>query len=373
MPLVICSKSTWQPAIRREHALALLAAAHGHHVDFIERPLDIRALRHRSGVGDWCSGLLGREISVKGQPQLRAVRRSTVLPGHLNDAGELTSNLFLRRALRATPQDAAIVVNVPWDWPAAASAGRRCVFDCADDWSALMKHRSARLGALYARIAEEADAVILASDSLVSQFPRSHSVVVSNGVSDEMLEPLSAPVTATRMVHVGTLTPRFDARLAAEVLDALPDWTLDLYGQCQYPGRGERPGPDLSMLLSQYAPRVSWHGVVPRESLAEAIDRAAVALVFNRAEESLGQDSMKIYDYAARGRPIVATRFSRQMEREGPPHVSFVEGAQGMAQAVQASSAEPASWSQERRRWAEEQRWSSRWEAWARAVFGEAG
>jgi glycosyltransferase involved in cell wall biosynthesis len=235
-----------------------------------------------------------------------------------------------------------------------------------------MKHRSARLGALYARIAEEADAVILASDSLVSQFQTRQSVVVPNGVSDEMLKPLTAPVTTTRMVHVGTLTPRFDARLAAEVLDALPEWTLDLYGQCQYPGRGERPGPDLALLLSQYAPRARWLGVVPRESLAEAIDSAAVALVFNRAEESLGQDSMKIYDYAARGRPIVATRFSRKMEREGPPHVSFVDDAQEMAHAVQASSAEPADWSQERRRWADEQRWSSRWDAWARAVFGEA-
>ena len=43
-PLVLCAKSRWDPPIRREHAFAREAALHGHTVDFVEQPADIRAL-----------------------------------------------------------------------------------------------------------------------------------------------------------------------------------------------------------------------------------------------------------------------------------------------------------------------------------------
>ena len=57
--IVLVSKSAWEPPIRREHALARLAGAHGHRVTFIERPLDIRALGgpHR---GAWARSLAWR-------------------------------------------------------------------------------------------------------------------------------------------------------------------------------------------------------------------------------------------------------------------------------------------------------------------------
>ena len=35
--LLFVAKSTWSPPIRREHALARLAAGHGHAVHFLER------------------------------------------------------------------------------------------------------------------------------------------------------------------------------------------------------------------------------------------------------------------------------------------------------------------------------------------------
>jgi len=369
-PLVMCSKSTWQPAIRREHSLALLAAAHGHPVSFLERPLDVRALRHAAGAREWWRGLRGVSCAVPGAPGVRMIPQATVLPGHLNGPGEATSNLLLRHRLGRVPSGAAVVVNVPWQWPATASLGGRRVFDCADDWSALMPHRSARLTQLYGRIAREADAVILASPSLLERFGGASAVVVRNGVSEDMLGPLAPPQDAPRLVHAGTLTPRFDCELAAALLECLPGWTLDLYGQCQYPRGGDRPGPELARLLSDHGSRVRWHGVLAREALPAAIDGGAVALVLNRPELSLGQDSMKLYDYAARGRPILTTRFATRLEQEGPPHLIVAEDAREMADAILESRSEPPEWREERRRWAEQQRWASRWPAWSAAVFG---
>jgi glycosyltransferase involved in cell wall biosynthesis len=259
---------------------------------------------------------------------------------------------------------------VPWDWAATASVGARRVFDCADDWRVLAQDRRDRLTALYRRIGREADAIIVGNASLAESFPADRTVVVRNGVGDEMLGELAPAVQTPLLIHAGTLTPRFNAELAAAVLDELPDWRLDLYGQCQYPGSQERPGTELSSFLDRYAQRVRWRGVVTRRVLADAIDGAAVALVLNRPELSVGQDSMKLYDYAARGRPIVTTRISGHLEEEGPPHLRVVDGAHEMAQAILASLCEPPSYADDRRRWASENRWVQRWPSWSTAVFG---
>ena len=372
-PLILCSKSRWSPAIRREHALAQVAAGHGHRVLFVERPVDIRALRAPVGARDWWRGVRGRAVPAPDAAGVEVVAMSVLAPGHRGALGERTSDVLLRHRLRrlADGGEAVIVANVPWQWPAvsATSAARR-VFDCADDWTELMPHRRARLQELRHRIGQEADAIIVANPALGEHFPAERTVVVRNGVADELLSAMTAPPSAHRMVYTGTLTPRFDARLVGAVLRAMPDWTLDLYGQCQYPGAGDLPGPELADLIDGLAPRVRWHGVVPRAELPAVIDRAAVAILPNRPELSLGQDAMKLYDYAARGRPIVTTRFDSSVTADGPPRVRLADTAQEMIQALRDATAEPAGWGSERRSWAEGQRWAERWPAWAGAVFG---
>jgi glycosyltransferase involved in cell wall biosynthesis len=372
-PLVLCSKSRWLPAIRREHALAQLAAGHGHRVLFVERPVDVRALGSAAGARDWWRGLRGRPAPAPGAA-VEVVAMSALAPGHRGALGERTSDALLRHRLRALARggEAVIVANVPWQWPAvSAAAAARRVFDCADDWTELMPHRRARLQELRDRIGREADAIVVANAALADHFPPERTVVVRNGVADELLTPTTAPPDDRRLVYTGTLTPRFDAPLVGAVLRALPDWSLDLFGQCQYPGAGDAPGTELAELIDALAPRVRWHGVVERAQLPAVIDRAAVAILPNRPELSLGQDAMKLYDYAARARPIVATRFDPSVTRPGPPHLYPADAPQEMADAIRAAVAEPPDRGRERRAWAEGQRWAERWPAWSQAVFGE--
>jgi glycosyltransferase involved in cell wall biosynthesis len=179
--------------------------------------------------------------------------------------------------------------------------------------------------------------------------------------------PTTPPAPRT-LLYVGTLSPRFDAPFMARVLDALGDWTLELIGPCLYPGRGDRPDEELDALLAR--PDVRWHGALPREDVPAHLDAASVLILPNRPARSVGQDSMKLYDYAARGRPIVSTDWNPRMAETGPPHTLVAAAPEAFAAAVRSAAEEPAAHAQARRAWGAEQTWDARWPAWSAAVLG---
>jgi Glycosyl transferases group 1 len=371
---VICSKSPWLPSVRREHAVARSAAADAHEVLFIESAADVRAVASRAGRRAWLDGLRMRTTEV--QPRIRVRAQATVVPGHRSDLAQRVDTWRLLRGLPAAPgaRDAVVVATQPWQWPAAASAqARRHVFDCADDWRALIPRRAQAFDAMYRRIALEADAVILASPSLASAFSGAEVAVVGNGVREELIRaPLTERPAELRMVYAGTLTERFDARLVSAVLSYLTDWTLELYGECRYAGLGSAPDAGLRGLLSEHPGRVAWHGAVGRERLAAALDRGRVLIAPHRAAQVVGQDSMKLYDYAARQRPIVCTPGAL-----GDPSKAEAAGvveaatAAAFAEAVAAAEGPGPGVGEQRRSWVLEHRWETRWLEWARAAFGE--
>ncbi len=366
--LVLCSKSAWHPAIRREHALARLAAGAGHDVTFLERPLDVRALRRAPG----------RYVSLLAVPRRRVVgervvawRRATLVPGHRNAVAERFDAAQLARALdRLADPGTVRVAMLPWQWPALRAGTARRVLDLADDWRRLIPGRAGHLEELHRRIAAEADEIVVVAPALAELFPGRSVVVVPNAVGDELLaQPPAQRPRARRLVYVGTLSERFDAPLMADVMARLADWTLDLYGPCSYAGHGERPAPELTELLAAGGGRVRWRGTVPREHLGSALDSSDVLVVANR-DQARGQDSMKLYDYAARGRPVAVTTGSLDGAAQVPPHVLAADGADALAEAIRCADREPDAHAAERRRWAQGQTWSARWPDWSRALLG---
>jgi glycosyltransferase involved in cell wall biosynthesis len=365
--LVICAKSPWRPAVRREHALAQEAAAHGHAVAFVEQPSDVRALRSPG----WARGLRAGGRPERGEEGVAVVARSVLVPGHRGAAAQRLQAWQLRRTLeRVAGDDAAIVGAVPWDWPAIARApARRRAFDMADDWGELMPGRASRFAELYRRITDEADAIVVVNEDLRRHFPGRDVQVIRNAVPSWMVGAPGAPPAPRRMVYVGTLSPRFDAPLVGAVLDRLPGWELDLVGPCLYPGRGTAPDGELEMLLGR--PGVRWHGPLARAATVGQMDAGTALIVPNRPERSVGQDSMKLYDYAARGRPIVSTRWHPRLEAIGPPHLLVADDPEAFAGAVAGAADDPPGREAERRAWAAGNTWSARFPAWRDAVLGE--
>ena len=371
--LVLCAKSRWDPPIRREHAFAREAALHGHTVDFVEQPVDIRALAR--------IGLRWLRPSGDGPQQATAVDNLAVwgrcvpAPGHRGKLAASAYNALLARLLRClvAGPDTAVVANVPWQWPAVAKAkADRRVFDCADNWAAMLPRREGRIRKLCRHIAAEADTVIAVNPSLAELFPGRDVTVVRNATAASRCDGAPTPRPgARRLVYVGTLSERFDAPLMGDVLNLLPGWHLALYGPCQYAGRSDVPGEELRQLLDAHSARVTWEGVARPTELTGVLDGADVLVLPNRGPLSAGQDSMKLYDYCARGRPIVATRFDQAGTATEAPHVRWTAGAGEFADAIRRASEEDPRLAADRVRWAACQTYAARWPQWAAAVFGD--
>lgn len=368
--ITICSKSTWDPAMRREHAFTRCALEHGVDVTFIEAPSDARSIHH-SGGRQFVRGLRGG-VQSGGEAGLRIVSRTTAAPGHRARSAELLDVTLLRRILAERADDSGpTICNLPWQW--RATRGRRIrVFDCADDWIRLLPpSRAARLTELFRQIGDEADAVIVASPSLAHRFGDREVSVVPNGADPASISPVASERPgAHSLVYIGTFSERFDTEVVAGLLNAKTDCHLDLYGPCRYAGSGDRPAGELTELFRSFPEQLRWHGAIPREVVPRLIDRADVVIVPHRPGMSEGQSSMKLFDSAARGRPAVISSGVTCLQSDAPPGTYIAERPGHWADAVTAAEDEPAENAAARIAWARANTWDSRWPVWHRSVLG---
>jgi glycosyltransferase involved in cell wall biosynthesis len=371
--LVVCSPNRWEPKIRREHAMVDLASKDGHAIAFIESAHDVRMLRRSDTRAAWLRGW-SSSGSVFFDGLVRVRRTSTIVPAHRGGLAARIDTWRLRRVLLQEPdvESSVIVATAPWQWPAVRGAsGRRSVFDCGDDWAVLLPERHEAMRRLYERIGREADAIVVASPGLAQYFPLRKTAVIANGVGGDVLEPaLTRRPLERRMVYVGTVNERFDAPLVAHVMRALPGWRLDIFGGCAYAGHGSAPGVEFRRLLVEHRDCIRWHGPVGRPDLSRILDSGRTLIVPHRAEWSVGQDSQKLYEYAARGRPIVSTNWSPQLAYLGTPGLAVADDARTFVASVLRLEDERPHRAAQRRQWAEAHRWENRWSAWRGALLG---
>jgi glycosyltransferase involved in cell wall biosynthesis len=113
-----------------------------------------------------------------------------------------------------------------------------------------------------------------------------------------------------RLVYTGALTPTYEvdvaiaavARIAAERPDL--DVAFDVYG------RGDT-GPALAAQAAELgiADRVTFHGRIPIEDVPAAVARADIGVAPTRHDRFTDMSlSGKVFEYAAMGKPVVASR-----------------------------------------------------------------
>ena len=150
---------------------------------------------------------------------------------------------------------------------------------------------------------------------------------------------------ALRLIYTGALTPTYELdvtiRAVAHVAAERPDLDVrfDLYG------RGDSED-ELRALAAELgiAERVTFHGRIPIEDVPAAVAAADIGLAPTRLDRFTAMTlSTKVYEYAAMGKPVVASRLPL-VERTFPEGTvaAYEPGdADGMAAAILALADDP--------------------------------
>ena len=187
--------------------------------------------------------------------------------------------------------DLAIAARSSWGW--------QIWYDRMDHWEGFERVGRA-YGAAEARLLDHAEVLTVTAAALI---PASGANLIPNAC-DEGFARL--PVVSrqpwtdarARVGYVGAIAEWFDVAAVAEVA-ALPNIAVELYGAVS-------PEADVSALRQMW--NVTFHGEIPHSKVCDAIDSLDVCLLpFELRPLTLSTDPVKVYEYLARGKPVVAS------------------------------------------------------------------
>ncbi len=199
-----------------------------------------------------------------------------------------------------------------------------------------------------AELIRRADLVLVTSPALLeSKRPfNPHTYLVPNAADVESFRraaedpavPLQMAVLPRPVLgYVGVLNEKLDYQLLREIALARPDWTIALVGPLSLYSQ-----PDKADVLSGL-PNVRLLGRVDVDQVPHYIKACDVCLLpYERNEWTRHIDSLKLYEYLACGRPVVATDIPAAHSFPGLVHVvrSAAEAVQAIEQALTESTPE---------------------------------
>ena len=113
-----------------------------------------------------------------------------------------------------------------------------------------------------------------------------------------------------RLVYAGALTPTYELDVAVAAVARIADQRPDLDVMFEVYGRGDS-GPALVAQAAELgvADRITFHGRIPIEDVPAAVAGADIGLAPTRQDQFTDMSlSTKVFEYAAMGKPVVATR-----------------------------------------------------------------
>lgn len=156
---------------------------------------------------------------------------------------------------------------------------------------------------------------VMAARLLALGVQREKVHVVTNSASLARFDPGAYPARAfaadgvVRLVYAGALTPTYELDVALEALGRIAQERPDLACALDVYGRGDAE-PRLREQAARLglADRVTFHGRIPIEEVPAAVARADIGLAPTRHDRFTDVSlSTKLFEYAAMGKPVVAT------------------------------------------------------------------
>ncbi len=257
-------------------------------------------------------------------------------------------------------QPAVVVGNplvaafAPLEW------AKSVTFYAWDDWASYPAHRRwwPAYEQAYDRIRARGCRVAAVSQVLLDRLaPVSPSLLIPNGIApEEWLSPGPTPewfnaLPEPRLLYVGTLDERLDQDVIRSLSSLVPDGSVVLVGK----------ELDDAMAPLRSLPNVHVLPPVSRGEIAAAVHSANVCILpHQRTPLTEAMSPLKLYEYVAGGRPVVATDLPPV--RDVSPRVVRVSN-DAFADAVAEALRSPALPEEERRAFVSENSWSSRFES----------
>lgn len=329
----------------------------------------------RSYPVQWAKRLLGRTdppLDIGGDVRLLQPRRLRRRDPRTVSGCERAFERFDEHVRRACADEGleqpAIVTfhplvagYAPFRW------ARSVTYYARDDWAALPAYAPWREVCLeaYARLRAMDRRVVAVSRPLLDRLgPVDRELLLPNAVEpSEWNVPLEVPawldpLPHPRFLYAGTLDDRLDLRAFEQLADAFPSGSVVLMGPLM-PGSpvADLARPNIHLVPSQ-----------PRPELAAAV-RSVDACVLLHRETPLtrAMSPLKLYEYLAGGRPVVATDLS-------PAHgiderVVFVAPGGDVVRAAESALAMGPMSERERLRFVDDNSWARRHEAFLDLVL----
>ena len=348
--IVCVGFNDWETELwtNQHHLMARLAAA-GNRVLFVES----LGLRRPTVAGRDVSRMARRLVRGLRPPRERDgvhVLSPLVIPLHGNAAvRRLNARLLpflVGRAARRLGMERPIL----WGYVPQAEVlldaldPSLVVYHCVDDIATQEGIDTASFRAAEERYARRADLVLASAPRLAERMRAlSDDVLYAPNVADTGLfataledgpvDPAVAALPGPRLVFTGAIAEKkLDLPLLRDVARAHPEWTLALIGPV---GLGD-PHTDVAELEAE--PNVHLLGPRRYEELPAVLRDADVTLIPYRASELTASIfPMKVYEYLAAGRPVVATPLPAL---EGVGEITVAEGPEAFAAAVARELAE---------------------------------
>ena len=233
------------------------------------------------------------------------------LPMAEGAAGRALNRALIGRAVRRAAAQAGLRRPVVWASlpsavPALGALGEAAVvYYCGDDFGALagVDHDAAR--AMEAELAARADLILAASPALAARFDPAKTHLLAHGVDLGLFTTPAAPAPELagdpRPVagFYGGLAEWLDLELVAATARLLPGWRFVLVGPAQC---------DLAALHG--VPNIELPGTRPHDALPGFAQHWTAGIIpFRDTPQIRACNPLKLREYLAAGRPVVATDF----------------------------------------------------------------
>jgi hypothetical protein len=337
--LMLLAPIRWDGSRQRTQHLAA-GLARTRQVIYVEpAAYTLPGLVRRRLAGGTNAALIGRCRTIS--DRLSIYSPPPTVPGnlHLRSLNSFVHALALRTLRRLRPAGELSGADVVVAWPPSYELARRLkprrlLYDCLDLFPAFESGLRGRLmTAMEERLSQSADTVIVTSRDLERRWSRRHPWVVRipNGVDLALFA--EAPTTGSlpsditdlprpRLGYVGTVGKWVDVALLQHVAERQRNASIVVIGPVE---RG--------LALPCGPPNLRWLGERPYCSLPGYLAAMDVLLIPFRVNElTRAVNPIKLYEYCATGKPIVATPLEEVIAEGAPCHLG--EGFDAFLKAI---------------------------------------